>query len=107
MKDLSIVKAKKVVVQRPGLKVVYFTLNAGDVIPEHHSKVDAIVTTIRGKGIFIIDGVEHEMRPGSVLDMHPGTPHSIKAIEALEFVAVHAQLAENAEYPNCSARLKE
>lgn len=103
MKNLSIVKSKKVVVNRSGLKVVHFYLNPGDVIPEHKTNVDVIVTTVRGKGIFTIGLVEHEMSPGVVLDMPPFMPHSIKAIEALEFVVVHAHLGAQAGEVSCGS----
>jgi quercetin dioxygenase-like cupin family protein len=103
MNKLPIITNKKVIVNRPGLKVVHFHLSAGDVIPEHKTNVDVVATTVKGKGIFIINGAKHEMSPGVVLEMGPATPHSIKAIEELEFVVVHARLANKTEDIHCGA----
>lgn len=107
MKNLSIIKSKKMVINRPRLKVVHFYLMPGDIIPEHKTNVDVIVTTIRGKGIFTIGTTEHEISPGVVLEMNPYTPHSIKAIEELEFVVVHAHLADKAGDVKCGANYQQ
>lgn len=106
MGNLPIVKKKKVVVQRPGLKVVQFYLSAGDRIPEHKTNADVVVTTVSGKGIFTIGATRHEMAPGVVLEMAPFTPHSIEATDELEFVVVHMHLEEKAGEVSCGAETK-
>lgn len=103
MSNLPILKKKKVIIDRPGLKVVHFYLSPGDVIPEHQTNADVIVTTVRGKGVFTIGSSRHEMGPGVVLEMGPGTPHSINATEELEFVVVHAHLAHQKGEVHCGA----
>ncbi|MDF2549472.1 MAG: putative globin-like protein [Chlamydiales bacterium] len=103
MSHLPILKAKKSVVNRPGLKVVHFNLSKGDIIPEHATNVDVVVTVIRGKGIFTINGIPHEMAPGVILDMPPHAPHSIQATENLEFVAIHMHLATQPTPIHCGA----
>ncbi len=103
MNKLSIVKKKKVVIDRPGLKVVQFYLSKGDRIPEHHTNADVLVTTVKGKGIFTIDSTHHDMSPGIFLEMTPYTPHAIEALEELEFVVVHMQLKEKASTVSCGA----
>lgn len=106
MSKLSIVEKKKVIVRRPGLKVVQFYLKAGDRIPEHHTNADVVVTTVRGKGIFTIGKTRHEMAPGTVLEMLPHTPHSIEATDELEFVVVHMHLEQKAGEVSCGAETK-
>lgn len=103
MNKLSIIEKKKVVIQRPGLKVVHFYLSKGDRIPEHHTNADVVVTVIRGKGIFTIDSIDHSLSPGTVLEMAPYTPHAIAALEDLEFVAVHMHLGGKGGEVNCGA----
>ena len=103
MSKLPILKKKKVVIHRPGLKVVQFYLSGGDRIPEHHTNADIVVTTVRGKGIFTIGSTHHEMSPGVVLEMSPYTPHAIEALEELEFVVVHMHLAEKTNRVSCGA----
>ncbi|MGK5594439.1 MAG: AraC family ligand binding domain-containing protein [Parachlamydiaceae bacterium] len=103
MSDLPIHKKKKVLIDRPGLKVVHFYLSPGDIIPEHKTNAHVVVTTVFGKGIFTIDRSRHEMNPGVVLEMSPYTLHSINAIEELEFVVVHAHLAHQTGNIHCGA----
>lgn len=103
MSKLQVLTKKKVVFQRPGLKVVQFYLSAGDRIPQHHTNADVVVTTIRGKGIFTIDSTPHEMSAGVVLEMKPYVPHAIEALEDLEFVVVHMHLGEKAGAVSCGA----
>lgn len=103
MSKLPIFQKKKVVIQRPGLKVVQFYLSSGDRIPEHHTNADIVVTTVKGKGIFTIGSTPHEMSPGVVLEMSPSTPHSIEALEELEFVVVHMHLGEKTSPVSCGA----
>ncbi len=103
MNKLSMVKKKKVVIDRPGLKVVQFYLPKGDRIPEHHTNADVLVTTVRGKGIFTIGSTNHEMTPGIFLEMSPYTPHAIEALEELEFVVVHMHLKEKTGTVCCGA----
>jgi quercetin dioxygenase-like cupin family protein len=103
MSQLPILKKRKVVVNRPGLKVVQFYLSRGERIPEHHTNADVVVTTVRGKGIFTIGSIPHEMSPGVVLEMSPGIPHAIEALEELEFVVVHMHLEEKASVVSCGA----
>lgn len=103
MKKLSILERKKVVVNRPGLKVVQFSLPQGDRIPEHHANVDVVVTTISGSGIFTIGSTRHEMKAGVVLEMEPYVPHSIEALEDLEFVVIHMRLKEGTSAVSCGA----
>lgn len=103
MKNLPLLKKKQVVINRPGLKVVQFYLSRGELIPKHHTNADVVVTTIRGKGIFTIESIDHEMSPGVVLEMTPYTPHSIKALEELEFVVIHMHLEKKASEVSCGA----
>jgi quercetin dioxygenase-like cupin family protein len=107
MSELSIIKRNKVIVTRPGLKVVHFYLAPGDIIPEHKTNADVVVTTVRGKGVFTINLVSYEMTSGVVLEMIPYTPHSIEAIEELEFIVVHMHLAQKATDVHCNATLQE
>lgn len=107
MNKLNILKKKKVIVNRPGLKVVQFNLPGGSRIPEHHTNADVVVTTVRGEGIFTIGSVPHKMSPGVVLELSPLTPHAIEALEDLEFVVVHMHLAEKSNMVSCGAVKEE
>jgi quercetin dioxygenase-like cupin family protein len=101
MSKLSILKKKKVIVNRPGLKVVQFHLPRGDCIQEHYTNADVVITTVRGKGVFTIGSIHHEMNPGVVLEMSPYTLHAIQALEELEFVVVHMHLEEKTSMVSC------
>ncbi len=103
MSKLHILKKKKVIISRSGLKVVQFYLSKGDCIPEHRTNSSVVVTTVKGRGIFTIGSTHHEMSPGVVLEMNPLTPHAIEALEELEFVAIHMHLEEKANRVSCGA----
>lgn len=103
MNKLSIVKKKKMIIHRPGLKVVQFYLSKGDRIPEHNTNANIVVTTVKGRGIFTIGSTHHEMYPGVVLEMSPLIPHAIEALEELEFVVVHMHLEEKSNMVHCGA----
>ncbi|MEM8822688.1 MAG: cupin domain-containing protein [Pseudomonadota bacterium] len=55
---------------------------AGAGPPLHiHGKEHEIFTVLSGQMRFVADGVEHEVRPGDVMMIPPGMPHTFKALE--------------------------
>ncbi len=56
-------------------------LRKGTGISEHTSTREAVVTCLKGKGIFVLNGKSIKMKPGVFIFMPKNAPHSLKAIE--------------------------
>lgn len=52
-------------------------------ISEHRSTREAVVTVLKGKGTFILEGNPIKMKPGVFIFMPKNSPHSLKASEDL------------------------
>lgn len=72
-----------------GSMTIKVTLNAGHKMNYHsHERRDEVWTVIEGEGRTIIDGVERKVRPGDVVSMTAGTPHTIIADTVLQVIEV-------------------
>ena len=58
-------------------------LRKGADISQHTSTREAVVTVLKGKGTFILNGKVIKMKPGVFIFMPRGAPHSLKAREDL------------------------
>lgn len=85
------------------LKVIRLQIAAGATVPEHHSNVDVVVTIVRGKGDFTIEGRTRAVSEGDVIVMRPKERHSITAESDLELIVVHARIVEGLEPATCGA----
>jgi quercetin dioxygenase-like cupin family protein len=74
------------------LKVVRLRVDAGGLVPEHHSNVDVVVTVVRGSGRFSVEGSARSIQTGDVIVLRPKERHSIEALTDLELVVVHARI---------------
>lgn len=95
--------AKKLLINRNSLKVVRLCLAPGEVIPEHSTNADVVVTVVKGKGIFTINGVSNAINQGDVLDLQPKIPHAITARDELELIVVHMHLTQQKTEISCGA----
>lgn len=86
---------KSVILKDSHIFVVKLNLEAGDVIPEHHSTAHVTATVISGGGIFTVEGKENALEPGVFISMLPYEKHSIKANSALEIIVHHIVLPKN------------
>jgi quercetin dioxygenase-like cupin family protein len=94
-------KAKKLLINRDGLKVIRLCLNQGETLPEHATNADVVVTVLNGEGTFTIEGVPQAIKSGDVLDLKPNVPHAVIAKEALELIVVHMHLAQQQAEVSC------
>jgi quercetin dioxygenase-like cupin family protein len=70
------------VIHRDGqLNVTVFGLGAGEELTEHQASSTAIVQVLAGRLRFTADGEELDAGPGFWLQMAPGTPHALVAVE--------------------------
>lgn len=72
----------RAVLTTPGLRVTLFHFAAGQELSEHTTKARALVQALTGTFIFTVGGVAHTLKPGDLLHMPPGAPHSMTASEA-------------------------
>ena len=76
----------KVLAETDSAKHVLFCMKADTEISEHTSTKETVVTVIKGKGIFTLEGEEIQMVPGVFIPMEPNAKHTISAEEDLIFV---------------------
>jgi quercetin dioxygenase-like cupin family protein len=101
----TMIKSKKVLINRNGLKVVRLNLAYREKIPEHSTNADVVVVVINGKGIFYINGDPILLKKGDVLELKPGTLHAITATTDLELIVNHMQLKPDNIDINCDSQL--
>ncbi|MCX6353321.1 MAG: cupin domain-containing protein [Candidatus Aureabacteria bacterium] len=61
-------------------------LAKGTDITEHTSTREAVVTILKGKGLFILNGKKIRMKPGVFIFMPKNAPHALRADEDLAFL---------------------
>lgn len=74
----------------PNARVIGFRLDAGQEVPAHTSPSTVIVVVTAGEGVFIGADTEAVLQAGQSAVYAPGELHSIRAREALSFLAVIA-----------------
>lgn len=70
----------RVVVNNPLLRVVVFTLDAGQLLTEHTSPRAVVVTLLDGEMDFQVRDEHHHMLAGDVIYLAPGEVHALTAI---------------------------
>jgi quercetin dioxygenase-like cupin family protein len=71
----------KVVHRGDGLDVTVFAFDAGEQLTEHQASQAAVIQVLSGRLRFTVDAEELDLGLGSWLQMAPGTPHALLAIE--------------------------
>lgn len=94
--------SKSAVFNRDGVKAVRLQIAAGATVPTHSSNADVIAVVVQGRGRFVVNDEPIDLKPGVVVDMKPGTPHSIEASETLELIVLHCRLGGGPEV-SCGA----
>lgn len=80
----------KVLMNRPGYRLVLLNLRAGQSIPEHATKEVVTVYAISGHITFYEGQAPAELREGEVLFIDGGVPHALKAHEDSTLLVVAA-----------------
>lgn len=76
-----------------GLRTLLFHLNAGEQIPEHQTRGAISVHCLQGEAIFWSGDERAELKPGLLLSLAPGMPHSVTAQQdTLLLVTVSEQI---------------
>ena len=71
----------RAVLTTPGLRITLFHFAAGQELSEHTSKARALVQVLGGTCEFIVGADRHTLRPGDLLHLPPGAPHSVTSTE--------------------------
>jgi len=71
----------KVVHRDDQLDVTVFGFDAGEGLTEHQAAKAAIVQVLTGRLRFTVEGAELDAGPGFWLQMAPGAPHALTAVE--------------------------
>lgn len=72
----------RAVLTTPGLRLTLFNFAAGQELSEHTSKARALVQILSGTCAFSVGPTVHTLKPGDLLHLPPGAPHSVTALEA-------------------------
>ena len=62
-----------------GLRTLLLHLKAGEEIPEHQTRGAITVQCLKGEAIFSSGDERADLRPGLLIGLAPGTPHSVAA----------------------------
>jgi quercetin dioxygenase-like cupin family protein len=76
----------KSIVENEHHKIVHFTFAPGQELSEHTASVPAVIHVLRGKGVVILDGVEHEAGSGKLFYMPADLKHAVQARDELVFL---------------------
>ncbi|MBE0522110.1 MAG: cupin domain-containing protein [Candidatus Methanoperedenaceae archaeon] len=69
----------RTLVDKPVGTITLFAFDAGQGLSEHSAPYDAVVQVIEGEGVFVIGGVEHNLKEGQMVIMPSSVPHSVRA----------------------------
>lgn len=69
----------RTLVDKPAGTITLFAFDAGQGLSEHSAPYDAVVQVIEGEGVFVIGGVEHNLKEGQMVIMPSSVPHSVRA----------------------------
>ena len=62
-----------------GLRTLLLHLKAGEQIPEHQTRGAITVYCLKGEATFSANDERADLRPGLLIGLAPGTPHSVAA----------------------------
>ena len=71
----------RAVLTTPALRLTLFHFAAGQELSEHTSNARALVQVLSGTCEFAVGAAKHTLRPGDLLHLPPGAPHSVTAAE--------------------------
>jgi quercetin dioxygenase-like cupin family protein len=81
-----------------GLRTLLLHLKAGEEIPEHHARGPIIVHCLAGNVTFSA-GDRVDLKPGSIISLAPGAPHSLTAHKDSSLLVT---ISEDAPVPSSS-----
>ncbi|SFM76323.1 cupin domain-containing protein [Psychrobacillus psychrodurans] len=59
---------------------------------EHHANANVLIVVRKGKVQFTVDGAEHTVTTGNILQMKPLEKHALKALEDSDIVVTKISL---------------
>ena len=80
--------------------VAHVHLDAGAVLPQHAHHNEQVVNVIEGHLELTVDGVPYNLKPGTVMVLHPNVPHSGRAIADCYVIDVFHPVREDFRGPN-------
>ncbi len=83
------------VVTAQAMTVAHVTLEAGALLPLHTHVNEQLVNVVEGHLELTVDGVKHDLVPGTVMVLAPNIPHSGKAITNCRVIDVFHPIRED------------
>lgn len=76
------------------MSLVFWEVDAGSEVPEHHHINEQIMHVIQGRFEFTLDGVSREYEAGDIVLIPAHAPHSGKALTACRLMDVFSPVRE-------------
>lgn len=87
----------RAVLTTPGLRLTLFHFAPGQELSEHTSKARALVQALTGTCVFTVGTTVHTLKPGDLLHLPPGMPHSLTAPEGCSMLLTQVTEAQGAK----------
>jgi len=71
----------RVVFDNDELRVVVFAFDTGQELTTHAATAPAVIQVVKGRLTITLDGVEHDIDPGSWVHMEAHVTHAVVALE--------------------------
>lgn len=76
------------------MSLVFWEVDAGSEVPEHHHKNEQMMHVIEGRFEFTLSGVTKEYEPGDIVLIPAHEPHSGKALTSCRLMDVFSPVRE-------------
>ena len=73
---------------------VFWTVEEGSVVPEHHHPHEQIMHVVEGSFEFTLDGITKVYEPGDVVVIASNTPHGGKALTPCKLMDIFSPARE-------------
>ncbi len=77
---------QKAIARHGPVTIILFAFEPDGLLKEHSAEGEVVLQLLRGRLLVTADEEEHTMGAGSLLVLSPGTPHSVRALEASDML---------------------
>jgi quercetin dioxygenase-like cupin family protein len=80
--------------RRGPVTLVQFVFEPGGILPEHSAEGVVTIHVLAGHLVVVAEDEAHQVRPGQVLALAPGVPHTVRAEAASEVLLTVHRMAD-------------
>ena len=71
--------------------IIDIQMRAGEMIPTHNAREDAVVIVRKGELFFNVEGMDHRLKDSDIVVLEPLENHSLEAITDVELIVLKIQ----------------